>query len=675
MKTIALLGQPNSGKSTLYNGLTGSRQHVGNWPGKTVEKKEGNFTLNGETYAVTDLPGSYSLSANSDEEIITRNYIVSGKADLICMLIDASQLERSLFMLADFAGLNVPLVLILNMMDVAEGQGKRIDVEAISKHLGIPVLPFIASDHKKYGNLTDTIQYALKEKPLLKNSAIEKIFSSKENLKYDEIKKLISNASDEIRTEHWIAVKSIENDFDVLNLLKGKLSSEEFSKLEELIDKDGRGGIATGSCKFAFIQDIIEGTIKSNKKNHALSKFDRFATGRRSGKCLAIIAMVLALVIAMVIAIPIMGIGMIIPKLLSPALHTVMNSVGAPAFIKQLIAVILPNILFFAISMSGFVLGVTFVFSAMEESGYLARISFVFDPLMAKLGLQGKTICSFLMGFGCTMAGATGTRVIDNWGQRVLAMTLVWSVPCGATWAMMPTLAMIFFGYGALFVMLGILFFMVISIVIAARIFGNRLAPKSERTGMIMELPPYHKPKMKYVLRNTLAQGGNTFVRATKVISIVSLVFFALSYSKDGQIENSLIYIIGSAIEPATKLLGFSWQTFMAFIASGISKEAVVGVLGTLYAGSGDIVSSTFGAKSGVDANSIATILTGAISKPEALAFIFATTFNVPCIVALSTTYHENHSIKWTFIIAAYYTVMALILAGLIYHISSLFFV
>ncbi len=674
MKTIALLGQPNSGKSTLYNGLTGSRQHVGNWPGKTVEKKEGKFEHNGETYAVIDLPGSYSLSANSDEEIITRNYIVSGKADLICMLIDASQLERSLFMLADFAGLNVPLVLLLNMMDVVEGQGKKIDSEAISKQLGIPVLPFVASDHKRYGSLKDTIEHALEEKPLLKISEIEKTFSSKENLKYDETKQLVSMASDQIRTDHWIAVKSIENDSEVLNWLKKEMPSETFAQLEEGIDQDGRGGIGTGSCKFAFIQGIIGGVVTSDKKRPVLSKFDRIATSPRLGKGLAVIAMVLALVLSMIVAMPIMGIGMLIPQFLSPALYTLMNGIGAPDFLEQLIAVILPNILFFAISMAGFVLGVTFVFSAMEESGYLARISFVFDSLMAKLGLQGKTICSFLMGFGCTIAGATGTRVIDNWGQRILAMSLVWSVPCGATWALMPTLAVIFFGYGAIFVMLGILLFMVISIIITARIFGNRLAPKSERTGMIMELPPYHRPKMKHVLRNTLAQGGNTFVRAIKVISIISLVFFFLSYSKDGQIENSLIYMIGEAIEPFTKLLGLSWQTFMAFIASGLSKEAVVGVLGTLYAGGGDIVSSTFGAKEGVDANSIATILTSAISKPEALAFIFATTFNVPCIIALTTTYHENHSIKWTLIIAVYYTAMALVLAGLVYHISSLFF-
>ena len=166
-KTIALLGQPNSGKSTLFNGLTGSHQHVGNWPGKTVEKKEGSFTYENEEYAIVDLPGTYSLSANSDEEIITRDYIADGKADLVCILADASQLERSLFMLSDFIGLNVPAVLILNLMDVAEKLGKKIDAKAIENRLGIPVIPFVAADKSYYPKLLETLKKALTEKKLI----------------------------------------------------------------------------------------------------------------------------------------------------------------------------------------------------------------------------------------------------------------------------------------------------------------------------------------------------------------------------------------------------------------------------------------------------------------------------------------------------------------------------
>ena len=322
--------------------------------------------------------------------------------------------------------------------------------------------------------------------------------------------------------------------------------------------------------------------------------------------------------------------------------------------------------------MSGFVLGVTFVFSVIEEVGYMARIAFVFDSLMTKLGLQGKSICSLLMGFGCTIGGATGTRVIDNWGQRVLTIALVWAVPCAATWSVMPTLAQIFFGKNAIWVLISILLFMFVVMAVTAKVFGSKLSPKESRSGMIMELPPYHKPKWKNIFRTTLSKAWDIFVRAIKVISVVSIVFWLLAYTSDGNVENSIIYKCGTFIEPFTKLFGLSWQTFMAFIASAISKEAVLGVLSALYAESGDVISSTLGS-AGTSAN-LGEILPQVISKAEALAFIFATTFNVPCLVALASTHIECHSLKWTILIVLYYTAMALLLSCVIYHIGLCIF-
>ncbi len=174
-KTIALLGQPNSGKSTLFNGLTGSRQHVGNWPGKTVERKDGFFSHNGITYKIVDLPGTYSLSANSDEEVVTRNYISSGEADLVCILADASQLNRSLFMLADYAGIHVPVVLLLNMMDIAEGQGKKINVAGLQKSLGIPVVPMVAADKKQYQPFFNLLENLEKRASFLNAAKLEQL--------------------------------------------------------------------------------------------------------------------------------------------------------------------------------------------------------------------------------------------------------------------------------------------------------------------------------------------------------------------------------------------------------------------------------------------------------------------------------------------------------------------
>ncbi len=245
--TIALLGQPNSGKSTLFNALTGLKQHVGNWPGKTVEKKEGAFAYNGDTYEVADLPGSYSLSANSDEEIITRDFIISGQADVVCILADSSQLERSLFMLADYAGIPAPCFLVLNMEDVAKEQGKTIDVSALEKKLGIPVMLFSATDTKAYDRFYSTLERALKEKSQINVSALEEQY--KRIVGYSGIKEQIESSGVSGYTPMWLTVKCLENDRVVYAKLKESISEAGASKIESL-SKESGGAIATGECKF-----------------------------------------------------------------------------------------------------------------------------------------------------------------------------------------------------------------------------------------------------------------------------------------------------------------------------------------------------------------------------------------------------------------------------------------
>lgn len=671
-KTIALLGQPNSGKSTLFNGLTGSHQHVGNWPGKTVEKMEGYFTYKEEEFTIVDLPGSYSLSANSEEEIVTRDYIANGKADLICILADASQLERSLFMLTDFIGLNVPAVLILNLMDVAEKMHKTIDCNAIEEKLGIPVIPFVAANKTDYPKLLQVIKKALFEKRMIQPDLFIAYYANETEIPFFAVKELVSDCKSAIRSDFWITIKCIENDQNILDYCQERLSKEKFSALSNTIADIKRGNLHTGNCKFAIIHDLLKSAVDAPDTKRTLSRFDKIATSRIWGKPLAIGVMLLAFVASMIFALPIMGVAGMIPTLLCEPLYQLLSGIGTPAILVSLISQLLPNILSFAVSMCGFVMGVTFVFSIIEEIGYMARMAFVFDSLMAKLGLQGKSICAFLMSFGCTIGGATGTRVIDNWGQRVLAIALVWAVPCAATWAVMPTLAQIFFGNGAIFILLSILVFMVIMMAITAKIFGNTLAPKETRTGMIMELPPYHKPKWGHIFRTTISKGADIFLRAIKVITTVSLAFWLLSYSGSGNVEDSIIYKIGIFIEPFTRIFGLGWQTFMAFIASAISKEAVLGVLSALYTGTGDIFSNTFG--SGASTANLNEILPQVISKAEALAFIFATTFNVPCLVALAATHRECHSLKWTVRIVLYYMSMALLLSCVMYHIGLVVF-
>ncbi|MHB9293294.1 ferrous iron transport protein B [Hollandina sp. SP2] len=610
-RVIALLGQPNAGKSTLFNTLTGGRQHVGNWPGKTVEKKEGRFQHKGKQYLVADLPGSYSLSAGSEEEIVTRDYIARGEADIVCILADASQLERSLYMLADFAPLNVPAILLLNMIDVAKDKGIRVDAKLLEERLGIPVVPFVASNPKDYGAFYAALEKAgsvIKTPPVLRGTADES---------------------------------------DVL---------------------------AAADIKFKWIETLLDGAVKKTKENAAtLSRFDRIATSNVRGKLIAFGIIIAGLIVAMIPFGIISTIANMIPSLLGPPATTFLQSVGLGPFLTSLVVSGVLNTFVFSIQMAGFVFGITFVFGFLEDVGYMARVSFVFDGVMSKLGLQGKAIMPFFVSLGCTIGGAAGTRVIDTWGQRVLAMALLWAVPCAAILSIIPVLSNIFFGWGTLFVMLGIFVFMVIHMMITARIFGRRLVNEKDRTGMIMELPPYHKPKWGLLFKTTILRAKDIFLRAFRVIFVITIVFFCLTWTADGNVENSIIYKVGSFIEPVTRFFGLGWQLFMAFIAAAFAKEAVLGVLNALYMGSGGVFESTF-SKSTETVGNFGEVIAGAVSKPEALAFIFAVSFTVPCIMAMAATYTENHSLKWTLRIAGYYVGTALLLSLVIFHVSSLFF-
>ncbi len=664
---IALLGQPNSGKSTLFNALTGMRQHVGNWPGKTVEKKEGSFKYNGVDYIVADLPGTYSLSANSDEEIITRDYIASGKADVVCILADSSQLERSLYMLADYAGATVPLFLVLNMSDVAADQGKAVDAKALEKKLGIPVVALSATDTKAYDGFYNCLELAVKNKTVLDAGSLEKKYAEIEA--YCKIKEMIPDGVMPGYSRTWLAAKAIEKDEPVVARIRAVLSVNDKNAFNAVLSSVDKGVVVTGERKFAWIDELLSGVVKKGKTQATLGKFDRIITHRVWGKPVVVLTVLLGLIASFIPALPLMGVGQLISAIPDPLNEALLN-IGCPAFIAALLCDVLIRSVSFIVQMLGFVFGVTLVFGLLEEIGVMARISYVFDNTMAKFGLQGKSVMPFLISFGCTMGGAAGTRVIDNWGQKVLTIALAWAVPCGAAWAVIPMLSTIFFGAWMPLIILVILLVMIAHMWLTAKIFGRSLVKTEDRCGMIMELPPYHKPKWGALLRYVFGRTKDTFIRALKVVVVVALAFWLLSYTSTGDITSSILYKVGHFIEPVTKIFGMGWQTFMAFIASSLGKEGALGVLSTIFTGSGTI--SVGALVSGARAENINEILVANISKPEALAFVFAMTFNMPCIVALAATYQETHSVKWTARIALYYTGMALILAGIAYYIGLL---
>ena len=666
-RKIALLGQPNSGKSTVFNTLTGAHQHVGNWPGKTVEKVEGEFTRNGVKYLVADLPGTYSLSANSDEEIVTRDYIASGGAELTCILADASQLERSLFMLADYAGINTPAMLVLTMTDVSKAQGKSVDAEKLSQKLGIPVVSLVAPDKKSYGSFYQALEESMKAPKRLSANALTALYESGgQKAAYEKALSLVPADGIDQYSPAWLAAKLLEGDSVVAHKVSAVSDKEA---VKAFLAGNPDGSLYTSDCKFAWIENILSGVVTKTKKNsQLLTRFDRAAISKRWGKAIAIGIVLLGIILSMVVAAPIMTVGGQIPTLLYP----LVESIGLPAWLTSFINGTIVTALGWVFSMAGFVFGINLVFGLLEEVGYMARVSYVFDNTMNKLGLQGKSIMPMLVSFGCTIGGAAGTRVIDSYGQRILTIALAWAVPCGATFAVIPALASsIFGGMGAIGVMLLIFAIMFLHIMITAKIFGRKLSPVEDRTGLIMELPPYHKPRWGSLLRTTVVRAWDVFKKAFVVVVVVAAVFWALTYSGSGNMTGSVLYKFGKAIEPVTKFFGMGWQTFLAFVSSMISKEAVLGVTSVLFTGAGSIWEAT--ATGAADAN-IGQIIAASISKPEALAFLLAVNFNVPCLMALNATLHETHSAKWTVRIALYYIATALIISCLTYHIAGLFF-
>ncbi len=665
--TIALLGQPNSGKSTLFNALTGLRQHVGNWPGKTVEKKEGTFTHKGDTYSVADLPGSYSMSANSDEEVITRDFIASGKADVVCILADSSQLERSLFMLADYAGLSAPCFLVLNMADVAKERGKKIDAKKIEQKLGIPVMLFSATDTKSYDAFYATLERALKEKSHINAAALEAEYQKIDG--YQDIRQQISNCEIPGYTPMWLTVKTLEHDKVVTAKLKNALPDEIMTQIERQI-KGSETAIAAGECKFKWIDSILNVDVKETKTKAALGRLDRNYTHKFWGKPAVVLTVLLGLLASFIPALPVMGVGSGVDAL-NAVIRSSMLGAGAPAFLTGLLCDVLIQSLSYVIKMLGFVFGVTLVFGLLEEIGVMARISYVFDNTMGKLGLQGKSVMPFLVSFGCTMGGAAGARVIDNWGQKVLTIALAWAVPCGAAWAIIPMLSTVFFGAGAPLVIVALLLVMLLHMWITAKIFGRKLVKAEDKFGMIMELPPYHKPKWGALMRYVFGRTKDTFFRVVKVVLLVCGIFWLLSYGGSTG-ENSILEKFGLAIEPVTKFFGMPWQLFLAFIASSVGKEGAVGVITALYSGGSIGTAFSEAMAGGARAANLNELLLANVSRPEALAFIFAITFNLPCVVALAATYQEIHSVKWTAKIALYYTVSALLLGCIAYHAGLL---
>lgn len=683
---IALAGQPNTGKSTVFNGLTGANQHVGNWPGKTVEQKSGSFEYLGNNYHVMDLPGTYSLTANSPEEVITRDYMLSGDPSALVVMIDASQLERSLYFLSEIVGLSIPTIVGLNMVDVAKEKGIQINVKKLEKTLGVPVIEMVASKEIGLDALKEALTLAINNKTLVSSDGLYNVFRETENGRYKKHMAYIGNQLKDIQygdySLEWLTIKLIEQDRLVSEAVMSQMDTVQAKLLNKYLEQVEYDKMTFVSYRFKWIESLMAKAVTAKSHEcHQLTKrsfFDRLSTHRFWGQPIAVLMILFGFILSMIVCMPIMMVltGRILPKLYHGVM-TGLSETSIPIWILSIIGEAILPAAVMAMVMVLFVAVVLLIFGIMEDVGYLARVAYVFDRSMCKLGLHGKAIIPFMMSLGCNMAGVAGTRVIDSLKQRRLAIVVSMVVPCLGMWGVISFVSTIFFGVYTPLVILGLFVLTIIHMKVTALFFGKKVIGTDKSfQGLVMELPPFHKPNWKGIFKRTWYSVKSLAQKAFFIIIGISMAMWILSFSTTGHIEDSIIYMIGKAIEPVSMIFGFDWRLFIAFIVSALGKEAALGVIAMLFGQGGGIFSFTGSMVGGAitfSQTGLQTAFSASVSTASALAFITAFYFNIPCLVTIASVGVESGSQKFMWKTVAYYMGTALILGGLVYRIALLF--
>ncbi len=663
--TIALAGQPNTGKSTLFNALTGSCQHVGNWPGKTVEQKTGQFSYNNQEFYLVDLPGAYSLNGNSPEEEITRDYLLEKKPDCVVVVADASQLERTLFMLAEVHQLPLRFVLVVTMMDIAARQGLDIAEKELEQKLNIPVVCLTATKGGGIDQFRKTVA-----------STLKKEIPETEKCSFHPLTYSIAKQLGDLEFPIWHAGKLLEGDTDIFTRLEKRLSQERWEKVRQLLPSASDSMAETAKEKHRWIAGLLEDVIckkeKAAAKKDRRYRFDKLATHFFWGKVVAFFILLLALGLAIAAAFSAMY-----------PLYSIMTRVGLwlhqylqdlPEWLISLIADAFFPALCMSAMMFCFLVPLFFMIGTLEDIGYLARFSYIFDRMMNRMGLHGKSCISFLMSFACNMGGIASTRTIDSWRQRMITNILTSIVPCAAMWGVVGFVSILFFGKYALLVILALFLAMLVVLYLSSLLL-RKFLPAKRTFGLIMEMPPYHQPNFKTISRYTWRFIRGFIKRGATLITAIFMLTWFLSYFPDGNIETSWLAELGRFMNPIGSLMGMDWQLMVALIASVASKEASLAVLAVVYGLGGDASSLNMlmlqQASVGQD---FGGILLTSISPATALAFVFAMFFSIPCIGTLGTLYAETDSLKWTVIAACYYTITSFVMGVLAYQTGCLLF-
>ena len=646
---IALAGQPNMGKSTIFNLLTGLNQHVGNWPGKTVERREGTFTYNESSLRLVDLPGTYSLTANSPEEVIAREFIVREKPAVVVAVVSAANLERSLYLVAELVGLDAPLVVALNMMDVTEQEGICVEPRVLEAALGLPVVPMTASRAVGLRELLAVVQDVLDGNRVLSPNLPEVRADHREVL--EKIEGLIAGRVPEPYPQNWIALKLLEGDVEVSRMMQAELPSEVWDSVHDVLRAHDDAFLAVASGRYEWIGRMVRAAVTHPKIGQVglTERLDRWAAHPLWG--LLILAGILGLVFWFTFTLGTPFQVLLDSRIVVPLAGMASAALaGTPPWLQGMIVdgliggvgsvlTFLPILVFFFAS-----------FAVLEDTGYMARAAYVMDNLMHLMGLHGRSFLPLFLGFGCNVPAIMGTRVIDSWSARMLTILIAPLVPCTARMAVVAFIAPAFFGRNAIWVSWGSVMLSLLTLVIGG-VLLNRTIFKGQRSAFIMEMPLYHIPNARTIGLLIWERSLSFIKKAGTAILAMSMVVWALSYFPNGDLNTSYLASIGMFFAPIGSLMGFDWRLTVSLIASFPAKENAISTLGVLFGNTSD---------AGLTATLAATY-----STATALSFLVVTMLFIPCMATVAVTRQETQSWRWT--LQSVFLLLAVsILAGIV---------
>ena len=663
-KTIALVGNPNCGKSTLFNTLTGSNQYVGNWPGVTVEKKLGKIKRSDHELTLVDLPGIYSLSTSTLEEVITREFAESSDVDLIVNVVDAANLERNLFLTLQLMEIGKPMIVVLNMIDVLKGRGDLLNIPKLSEKLGLPVLEVVASKSEGVEALVEAME--MDHAParfieLYSPKTLKLIKTIRESLKIS-----VSPNLHAIRFIEEGMVAALDHGKDAIDL----------SALNQVVESHLAGNpldrdMIISDEKYRFITELTREVLirNANEKPTLSERIDAVLTHRLLAFPIFLLIMwgVFSLAFGPIGAFAKELFEAFISEGIIANVAAVLTFIGVSDWVY---ALVVDGILGGVGSVLGFLPEITILFivlSILEDTGYMARAAFIMDRILRKFGLSGKSFIPMIIGFGCTVPALMATRTLENEKDRRLTMIIVPFMSCSARFPIYAVFAAALFAEHQAVAVYS-MYLMGIVVAILSGIVLKRFVTQGTTSNFILELPEYHWPTLRNLVLHTWDKIRGFIVKAGTILVLASIVIFVMSsYTLTLQpaidSADSIIGSIGTFIAPVFAPLGFGdWRSSIALIVGFVAKEAVVTTLGVLY-GVGNA------ATAGV--NELAAPIQNAFTPLSGYAFMTFSLLYMPCIAAFATLKREMNSWKWTLIAVGYQTGVAYVIALLVYQIGT----